>query len=334
LITEKQKQILSILADAEFHSGTELAQVLGISRSAIWKYLTSLGELGLSYKAVQGKGYRLDKPLHFLSSAAIYSHLSEAAKSLITALEIYDQLLSTNTYLSEQAQKNPQSGLICLAEHQTLGKGRRGRQWVSPFGSNIYLSVLWCFQQGPSHISGLSLVMGVAVIRALREYGIENIGLKWPNDIFWQAKKLGGILIEVSGETSGPCCAVIGLGLNLALSAQVGESITQPWTDLESVVGASLIARNKLVASLLNHMLIILNDFEQSGLQPYLDEWRSYDCLKYQPITLQLGSQQINGVLQGIDDNGLLLLQHADGRVQGFASGEVSFNPETHESAS
>jgi BirA family transcriptional regulator, biotin operon repressor / biotin---[acetyl-CoA-carboxylase] ligase len=238
LIPDKQKKILTLLADGEFHSGTELAEVLGISRSAICKQLKGLSELGLHHAAVSGKGYRLDKPLELLTHSRINAVLSEQNKALISTLEIHDTLNSTNSYLMERSQQNAPSGFICFAEHQTAGKGRRGRQWVSPYGNNIYLSILWRFQYGGIAVTaGLSLAMGVAVIRALRQHNIHDVGLKWPNDIYYQGKKLGGILIEVSGETDGPCAAVIGLGLNLFLPETQTQSITQAWTDLTRIIG-------------------------------------------------------------------------------------------------
>ena len=327
LISDKQKQILMLLADGEFHSGTELAEVLGISRSAICKQFKGLSELGLQHAAVSGKGYRLDKPLELLAHEPINAMLDAQHKAIISTLEIHDTLNSTNSYLVERSHNDAPSGLVCFAEHQTAGKGRRGRLWVSPYGSNIYLSVLWRFQQGGmAAAAGLSLAIGVAVIRALKQQHIHDVGLKWPNDIYSQGKKLGGILIEMSGEADGPCAAVIGLGLNLFLPETQAQPITQAWTDLTKITGANPAIRNKLAGSVLNHILAVVNGFETVGIQAYLDEWRSYDCLKGLPATLFVGSQQVTGLVDGIDDNGLLLIKRPDGRIQAFASGEVSFS--------
>ncbi len=234
-ISDKQKKILILLADGEFHSGTELADALGISRSAVWKQLNGLAELGLQHSAVSGKGYRLDNSLELLAASKINEAVNDQTAALISSLEIHDQIDSTNRYLVERSQNNALSGAVCFAEYQTAGKGRRGRQWVSPYGCNIYLSILWRFQQGPAAISGLSLAIGVAVIRALKQHQIDDVGLKWPNDIYSQGKKLGGILVEVSGETDGPCAAVIGLGLNLFLPESQAQGITQAWTDLSKI---------------------------------------------------------------------------------------------------
>jgi len=327
LISDKQKKILNLLADGEFHSGTELAEILGVSRSAICKQLRGLSELGVQHSAVSGKGYRLDKPLELLAHSKINAILSEQNKALISTLEIHDYINSTNSYLVERSQNNAPSGFICFAEHQTAGKGRRGRQWVSPYGSNIYVSIFWRFQQGGiASTAGLSLAMGIAVIRALKQHNINDVGLKWPNDIYSQGKKLGGILIEVSGEADGPCAAVIGLGLNLFLPETQAQSITQAWTDLTKITGENPLLRNKLAGTVLDHILSIINGFEVLGIKAYLDEWRSYDCLKGHMATLFIGQQQVEGIIEGIDDNGLLLIKRSDGSIQAFASGEVSFN--------
>jgi BirA family biotin operon repressor/biotin-[acetyl-CoA-carboxylase] ligase len=325
-ISDTQKKILTLLADGEFHSGTELADALSISRSAVWKQLNSLAELGLAHSAVSGKGYRLDQSLELLELSKINETVNDQARALISSLEIHDKIDSTNRYLVEHSQNNALSGSVCFAEYQTEGKGRRGRQWVSPYGCNIYMSILWRFQQGPAAISGLSLAVGAAVIKALKQHQIDDVGLKWPNDIYSQGKKLGGILVEVSGETDGPCSAVIGLGLNLFLPESEAQSIAQAWTDVSKITGRTRLLRNKLAGILLNHLLPVIAEYESVGITAHLDEWRSYDCLSGKSATLFIGQQQFEGIVQGIDDNGLLLIKRPDGSVQSFASGEVSFN--------
>lgn len=326
-ISENQKKIITILADGKFHSGTELAETLGISRSAICKQLKLLTEFGLAFNAISGKGYCLENVLELLSDTSIKKHLSSAAQSLIAELEIHHCISSTNSYLVEKSQQTKKTGIVCFAEYQTAGKGRRGRDWVSPFGCNIYMSVLCQFQQGPASINGLSLAVGVAVIRALNDCGIEDVGLKWPNDIFWKEKKLAGILIEVSGESNGPCSAVIGLGLNLYLPKDAASSITQDWVDLSQIlIDPPAKIRNKLAATLLNHLMPVITDFEQDTLESYLQEWREYDCMKGKDVQIFIGRQTFFGTVDGIDEGGLLLLADEQGKVKAFASGEVSFS--------
>lgn len=322
-ITANARQLIQLLADGHFHSGTELAAACHLSRSAVWKQLQSLHEIGLQVIAVTGKGYRLPSALQLLDVEAITAQLSAEARPLFSHLEIHTLIDSTNSRLLELASHGREAGLVCLAEYQSAGKGRRGRHWVSPFAGNIYLSVLWRYRYGLAGLAGLSLAVGVAVVRVLRQLGIGEVGLKWPNDIYWRGRKLAGILIEVSGETGGPCHAVVGLGLNCRLSEQQAETIEQPWVDLQQIIGGSLPDRNRIAALLLNQLLPILADFEQSTLAAYLQEWRRYDCLVKQTVRLSFADQLLEGIVQGIDDQGLLLLE-IDGQLRRFASGEVS----------
>lgn len=249
--------------------------------------------------------------------------LSKLANTLISDFVIFPFIDSTNTYLMTVAQTNAKSGSVCFAETQTAGKGRRGRQWISPQGQNIYGSFLWRFDNAQA-LNGLSLAIGVGVIRALNKLGIFNVNLKWPNDIYSDGKKLGGILIEVTTHSDNRVSAVIGLGLNVNLPKKMKE-ITQAYTDLNTITDIKL-NRNQFVAQLLNSLLPIAATFEKQGFSAYLNEWREQDCLLGKCVNLFVGSQKINGIVQGIDENGFLKLQHEDGTIQIFASGEVSFS--------
>lgn len=325
-ISENLKRALHLLVDGGFHSGTELSQSLGISRSAICKQLQSLADLGIELSAVSGKGYKLGRPLRLLSLDQIKPHLTPQTAGLLKRIEIHDCIASTNSYLLQKAHTSDTSGIACFAEHQSAGKGRRGRTWLSPFGANIYLSVLWRYQDGPASINGLSLAAGVAVVRALRNLGIDGIGLKWPNDIYWQQRKLAGILIEVSGESGGPCNVVIGLGLNCYIPAHEAEFIDQAWVDLDTVLGwSSHEIRNQLAAELLNHLVPIISDFDSQGLSTYLAEWRSNDCMQGREACLYLGRHRYCGVIEGINAQGMLQIRDHRGESKTFSSGEVSF---------
>jgi len=327
LIPVGQKKILSILADGQFHSGTELAEKLALTRSAICKKINKLSELGLEICAITGKGYRLEYALQLLSETEIKQQLTSISKQLITAVEIHDLIDSTNSYLVALPNKAVRDGIVCVAEYQSEGRGRRGRTWVSPFGSNIYLSILWNFQNGSASINGLSLAVGVAVIKTLKSIGVDDVGLKWPNDILWRGKKLAGILIEVSGEANGSCKVVIGLGLNVHLSNQSGKEITQDWVDLKHIISDNaLTIRNQLVAELLNQLMPTIATFEEETLASYLDAWRSYDCMAGKAVDIYIGEQLFTGIVNGIDNNGLLVLTDKHGGVRSFASGEVSFH--------
>ncbi len=325
-LPEIKKKLLLLLGDGKFHSGSELSAVLGVTRSAIWKQLNTLPELGIDIAAVSGKGYRLEKAIDWLDAAEIEQAMRKTSRALLSELEIHQRIDSTNSYLMNRALDGAGAGTVCLAEYQMAGKGRRGREWVSPFGSNIYLSILWRFQQGPAVLAGLSLAAGVAAIRALRSLDIHSLGLKWPNDIYWRDRKLGGILVEVSGEANGPCCVVLGIGLNISLTEKEAQKITQAWTDLQDILNGAAPSRNRLAAALLNELLPVIAGYEKQGLQHFLEEWRSYDCMLGRAVTLHMGQNSIEGFVHGINSDGMLLLKLKDGGIQVFTSGEVSFN--------
>lgn len=319
--TDNHYKVLTCLSQNRFHTIAELSEDSGLSCVAIYKYLQSFSKLGLEITAMSHKGYRLNRKLELLSASQIKKGLDTNALSLLTTLEIYPQISSTNRYLGEMMETKAQSGHVCFAESQTHGRGRRGRQWISPFGANIYLSLSWLFEKDLASLSGLSLVIGIAVVRALTEMGVHNIALKWPNDIYWQNKKLGGILIEISNKSQ----AVIGLGLNLYLPKKQTMHITQPWTDLDKIITKTDYSRNHLASLLLNHLLAVIVSFEKKTLRSYLSEWRSYDCMQGQEVFIYRGQQQFKGIIEGIDDNGMLLFKESSGMIKTFASAEVSF---------
>jgi BirA family transcriptional regulator, biotin operon repressor / biotin---[acetyl-CoA-carboxylase] ligase len=259
-----------------------------------------------------------------LNATEIHANLSTISKALLSQLDVFTEIDSTNTYLMTQAQTDVLVGTACFTEFQTAGKGRRGRQWISPRGQNICGSFLWKFYD-VSKLNGLSLAIGIGVIRALTKQGISNLGLKWANDIYSDGKKLGGILIEATTHSNGSASVVVGVGLNLQLPSEI-EAITQPYTDLQTVAPEFTSNRNVLIASLLNELLPIAATFEKQGLSAYLKEWCEFDCLTDKTVTLFANSQQIEGIVRGIDENGLLKLELKNGKIQTFSSGEVSFS--------
>lgn len=317
----KRFDILHTLGDGRFHSGEQLGAALGVSRTAVWKHLQALGELGLDIYAVPGKGYRLAAPLELLQRDTVLASLTPASRALLTALELHPSLDSTNRYLSAQAASLA-SGHACLAEHQTAGRGRRGRTWVSPFAANIYLSLLWHFTLSPAAVSGLGLVSGVAVARALRQVGLKDIGLKWPNDVMWCGRKLGGTLLEVAGESFGPIKVVTGIGLNVRMPSPAGAQIDQAWVDLETALG-NKVSRNAVAGLLLHHVLLAMEQFQAAGLAAFLDEWRQWDIIAGKTVRLHLPHDTLTGIAQGVDHNGALLL-HRGGTVSSYMAGEVS----------
>lgn len=319
---ESRLKLLEILADGRFRSGEVLGAYLGVSRAAVWKQLRALKHLGVDIQAVRGRGYRVAYPIEFLNADALRSRMTASALATVARLEIIAELDSTNTYLKRLAQEGAPGGTVCLAETQRAGRGRLGRVWVSPFASNLYLSMLWRFADGPAALAGLSLVAGVALVQALKHFVPQGLGLKWPNDVQWQGHKLAGVLIEVAGESAGPSHAVIGIGINVRMPESAAQDIGQPWTDLARCLGDAP-SRNALAAAVLDALIESLRGFESDGLAPFLEAWREHDVMTGKSVQLRLPNGVIAGEAQGIDANGALVLRVGD-ELRRFAAGEIS----------
>src|SRR5690554_346542 len=317
------KVLLHTLSDGDFHSGEQLGEQLGISRAAVWKQLQKLDSLGLTVESIRGKGYRLQQRIDFLSQATIESFLSPAL-SPFPQLQIHDVLDSTNAHLLRCLQQQSFSNGYCVvAEMQEAGRGRRGRQWHSPFGQNLYFSTLWRFEQGMTVLDGLSLMVGLATLRALQHVSDQRFELKWPNDLLFQGQKLAGILLEVVGDPTGVCHVVMGVGINVNSGKDLAQSpIDQAWISLHDIEGHT-VDRSRLLAAILNELIPALSEFEQYGFAAFAEQWKQYDAFYAQEVFLQLGDKTIYGVADGVSDSGELRLINHNG-LQLFNGGEVS----------
>ncbi|CAI2013039.1 bifunctional biotin--[acetyl-CoA-carboxylase] ligase/biotin operon repressor BirA [Serratia plymuthica] len=307
-------KIIALLADGSFHSGEHLGEYLGMSRAAINKHIQTIREWGLDVFTVPGKGYSLPAPIQLLDSKRI---LGQLADKRVTVLSVVD---STNQYLLDRITEL-QSGDACVAEYQQAGRGRRGRQWISPFGANLYLSMFWRLEQGPAAAMGLSLVIGIVMAEVLQRLGAEEVRVKWPNDLFLNDRKLAGILVELTGKTGDAAQLVMGAGINLAMRESNANAINQGWINLQEA-GIS-IDRNELAATLLNELRQSLQQFEIDGLVPFISRWRALDNFIDRPVKLLIGEQQIFGIARGIDQQGALLLEQ-NGAIKPFIGGEIS----------
>lgn len=320
-------EILRLLAGGELQSGEAMASRLGLSRTAIWKALDKLrSELGIEVLAVRGQGYRLAAPIELLDAERIRAALPAPAAALVNEVEVHTSIASTNSRLLELARAGAASGRVCLAEHQSHGRGRHGRSWTSPFGRGLLLSILWRFNCGPAGLAGLSLAAGAAVAVALRDIGLPEIGLKWPNDLLWQDRKLAGLLVEVAGEANGPSYVVVGLGLNLRLSDRQAQGIDQPWVDLATALGDTGHGRNGLAATFIAALAAALDRFAGDGLAPFVPLWEGFDRHAGLPVTLVFGNDSIMGIHMGITAAGALRVLTADGE-RAFHAGEVMLRP-------
>ncbi|MEW5903464.1 MAG: biotin--[acetyl-CoA-carboxylase] ligase [Pseudomonadota bacterium] len=311
--------LLRMLADGAFHSGEDMAQRCGITRASVHNALHSVSEeFGVVLQSVRGRGYRLARPLYWLDATAIAAAAGEVHERL--QLEILDQATSSNALLMQHAAQGAPGGSVLAVEWQTAGRGRLGRRWHAGLGDALAFSLLWRFGCGLAGLSGLSLAVGVAVIRTLRELGVHEARLKWPNDVLLPQGKLAGILLEAQGDVLGPSAVVIGIGLNLAPPA---AALDQPAGDLLTC-GVSLQQRSQVLGGLLRHLVQVLTTFEAQGFAALREEWEAAHQYAQRPVSLLMpDGTRIDGVALGVDDEGALRVETA-GAVRLFHSGEVS----------
>lgn len=317
--------ILAVLADGKFHSGEALAQRFGVTRATVYNAIQSVEALGITVFSVRGRGYRLPKAVTLLDVDAIVQACGEYASWF--HVQVLAQVDSTNRYLMQESARGIAHGTCVAAHIQTAGRGRRGRTWLSQLGGSLTFSLLWRFQCGAAGLSGLSLVVGLALVRALHSLGLAEIQLKWPNDLLVQHQgqwhKLGGILIELQGDMEGPSAAVIGIGLNLEIATEMRQSIDQPVLGLNAL-SAQPLDPNVLLGRCLSQLAIHLNQFAEQGFAYFQHEWTAVHAFHQQPVNLLLANgQTVPGQVLGVAEEGSLLVETAAGQ-QRFNAGEIS----------
>jgi BirA family transcriptional regulator, biotin operon repressor / biotin---[acetyl-CoA-carboxylase] ligase len=317
--------LLMLLADGELHSGEWLAGQLNVSRTAVWKGVERLRALAVEVQAVPRRGYRLSNPVELLDARRIGLEIDRQHKGQLRRLELLFEVDSTNTRLLGSAAPPAGSADVCCSELQHAGRGRRGRRWIAPFGTGLALSVAWTFSDAARALPALSLGVGVAVARAVRRAGAIGVMLKWPNDIWFKDRKIGGVLIELRAEAGGPAHVVIGIGLNVTLPAQARRRIEAGGLPIAALSEACVAApsRNLVAGAILDELLSMLGRYEREGFAAYRDAWMELDALSGRPARVLLGDAVISGTARGVDLEGALLLDTGDS-VQRFVSGEAS----------
>ncbi|MDD0841300.1 bifunctional biotin--[acetyl-CoA-carboxylase] ligase/biotin operon repressor BirA [Pseudomonas sp. Gutcm_11s] len=313
------REVLHLLRDGEFHSGEALGALLGVSRAAVWKRLEHLeSALGLSIHRVRGRGYRLASPLSLLEQEELVSE-SLAAGWCAEVLEVVD---STNAEVLRRLAVGAPAPLLVLAESQEGGRGRRGRAWVSPFAENLYYSLGLRLEGGAFSLDGLSLTVGLAVLRSLREAGLVEAGVKWPNDLLVEGRKIAGVLLELSGDPAGACQVAIGIGVNVNMLPGPSVAIDQPWTSVRECC-ARLVDRTALALALGRWLRHYLDLHEKGGFAALRDEWEACHLWQGREVSLLAGPQRIDGVVLGVDHLGALRLNVA-GQDRQYSGGELS----------
>lgn len=313
----KSTMLLSLLQDRCIHSGESLAQTLGVSRTAVWKQIRRAQAEGVEIKTIRGQGYQLVSVLDLLAADRILAALTPKHSRAVNLVVLGD-VDSTNAEVARQLKSGQSTLPVVIADSQTAGRGRRGRNWASPRGENLYLSLGLAVQGGFSALDGMSLVLGVAVSRALTALGATGVGLKWPNDVFSDNKKLGGILVEIQGELQGGEVQVIaGIGINVHMTQASG--VDQPWASLANQWPQIQWSRNGLAAAIIAHVLVVVTEFERQGFAAFREEWQARDIFFGKELMAREGG--LTGQGQGIDvrghyqvmtDQGLVPVQAGD----------------------
>ncbi len=320
-----QPALLVRLADGALHSGESLAEDLGVSRTAVWKGVRRLRTRGIDIQALPRRGYRLAAAVELLDAARIRAELGTQRAPRLSTLELLFEVDSTNTRLLARAPPPPGEADVCISELQHAGRGRRGRRWIAPFGGSIAMSLSWSFRDAVRDLPALSLVVGVAVARALTRIGAHGIGLKWPNDIWLDDHKIGGVLIELRAEGGGPAFVVIGIGINVALPAGTRREIEATGVRAAAVADACTTrpSRNQIAGTVLDELLAMLVLFEREGFAAFWPSWTALDALRGRSAVVSCGERRIAGRARGVDRDGALQFEAA-GAMQKFVSGEVS----------
>jgi BirA family biotin operon repressor/biotin-[acetyl-CoA-carboxylase] ligase len=328
-MSTRRDALLALLADGVLHSGAELAARLGVSRAAVWKLVGELRSQGIDVQSEPRRGYRLPATVELLDAARI-ERVASSHGAPSGAHEVLFEVDSTNARLYEAPAPRPNEARILFAEIQHAGRGRRGRSWVAPFGSGLTFSVAWAFAETPPGLPALGLAIGVAVAETLLARGADGIGLKWPNDIVWRRRKLGGLLLQLRMEAGGPATVVVGLGLNLDLPPDVRADLEArgafPVTDLHEAMAGRSPGRNELAGALVAAILASLAEFTRDGFAPFAPRWQALDALAGEAVRVTQADTTVDGVARGADAEGALLVQ-VEGRLERFHSGDVSLRP-------
>lgn len=313
-------RLLPLLAHEHYQSGQRLAEQLGVTRPTISNWASELQQLGIDVFTVKGRGYRLAEPISLLNRQAILDALPAELARKMTVFDVQPDLDSTNRWVMER-DAEPGRWVVCTADYQHQGRGRRGRPWRSPPASSVMVSVA---VREPLPVKALycaSLISGVAVARAIRATTGVEMALKWPNDLYYQNQKLGGILCELQGNPQDQPVLTMGIGLNVN-KTPVG--VDQPVTCLADISG-QLIDRSRLLACLLIEIHRVILELQvEDGLASLLAEWADHDCIRDQDILLLQGERQTPCRACGIDDSGQLRVRDASGSEYSVNGGEVS----------
>ena len=316
--------LIKLLSDGKFRTGTELGQMLKVSRTAVWKQIQKINELSLGVVTDKQLGYRLEQPLDLLDEEYLAGQLSDKDLSFNWQLEVHSALDSTNSFLRKELSEHSKSPRVALAEMQTEGKGRRGRSWFSPFGTSISCSLACQYPAAAQSLQGLSLAVAVKLIESFAAIGVTGLSVKWPNDIYYQDKKLAGILIEVSGDLAGPCDLVVGFGINVYRQQQLlPDYVTHDLAYLADIA-TKQFSRTQLAAECTYRVASLLESYSESGFSPYVDAWNEHHAWQGLLVDVHEGARVSQVVLKQCNKQGELEAIDTSGKKRYLNAGEIS----------
>lgn len=315
--------LLQIMSDGQVYSGLQLCDRLGLTKAQVLATIEAARRTGLEVQGAGESKYRLERPLELLDRNSLIRAFGFAESSRDPRLEVLFEVDSTNAHLMGLVKAGAKAPYFCIAENQTAGRGRCGRRWVNPLASQITFSALHSFDLPPHALSGLSLVAGIAIGSSLQDYGFQGIQIKWPNDLVCGNKKLGGLLLELVGEGSGPCHVVTGVGLNYQLPPSTSELLDQPWVDLATFGQVRPGARNRIAGRLMAALDAAYAEFARFGFERFQPAWAHFDALQNKRIDVLTSNSVISGRALGIAPDGTLRVLVGD-QIKRFASADIS----------
>ena len=309
--------------EGQYVSGNLLGEKLGMSRVSIWHHMEKLRRQGFGFETVRSRGYRLIRRPEGLNAILVAAHLGPRARSC--RLTFLGEVDSTNDEAARLLAAGRPAPLTVLARRQTRGRGRLGRAWHSADNGNLYVSFAFRPRLEPGRMQTFTLWMGVNVCELIANFCGATPGLKWPNDLLFDARKAGGMLTEARIDADQIRDLVLGLGLNVNSPAGSWPGdLSRKAISLSEHVGSPLDI-NRFTAALIGRVLLAYDRFiDGEYRKTFADLWNRYDVLRGRPVTVLEGPQRQTGVALGIDDEGALLLRDERGRSRRFRAGEVT----------
>jgi BirA family biotin operon repressor/biotin-[acetyl-CoA-carboxylase] ligase len=311
--------ILKKLADGKIHDVKTMIQEFSLTFNEVDSILSQLKSYGIAIRCFNTHEYQLAESIELFEKKSILSKLSPTNRHYLQRIDIFDVINSTNHYLWQSEIRGFHA---CLAEYQTAGRGRQGKSWISAFAKGVCLSIKNTDLTLSYPLTGLNIALAVTVARVLRRLGAQDIGLKWPNDVWWKRRKLAGLLLE-SRIDKNTHTVVWGIGINIfPFFNEIEHSISQAYIDLCTILGHS-ISRNALTGELIEHFMQTLLHYKQTGLSSFLSDWQAFDLLRGNFINVNTGNSVIQGIACGIDESGALLVQ-SNGLIKPYFYSDVS----------